>query len=65
MTKFVIAMAVAILVIAIIFPIALDNFFGADTTSWDADTVLLWGIIPLVALLAVVLFVLGKATDQA
>lgn len=62
---FVIGIAVAILVTALIIPIAFDSFFGADTGSWDAQTILIWGIIPVVGLLAVVLYFLNKASDQA
>lgn len=65
MTSYVIGIAVAALVVAIITPIAFGQFFAVDTGSWDAQTILIWGIIPLVVILAIVLFFLNKADDQA
>lgn len=64
-TGFVIGIAVAILVAALIVPIAFDSFFGADTASWDAQTILIWGIIPVVGLLTIVLYFLNRADSQA
>ena len=65
MTNFVIGIAVAALVVAIILPIAFNQFFSVNTGSWDAQTILIWGIIPLVVILGVVLFFLNRADDQA
>lgn len=65
MTSFVIGIAVAALVVAIIIPVAFSQFFATVTTSWDAQTILIWGIIPVIVILAIVLFFLNKADDQA
>lgn len=65
MTSYVIGISVACLVVAIILPIAFGQFFSTVTTSWDAQTILIWGIIPLVVILAIVLYFLNKADDQA
>jgi hypothetical protein len=65
MTSYVIGIAVAALVVSIIVPIAFGQFFSTDTASWDAQTILIWGIIPLVVILAIVLFFLNKADDQS
>ena len=64
MTGFVIGIAVAALVVAIIIPVAFGQFFATVTTSWDAQTILIWGIVPVVVILAIVLFFLNKADDQ-
>lgn len=64
MTSYVIGIAVAALVVAIIIPIAFGQFFSTVTTSWDAQTILIWGIIPVIVILAIVLFFLNKADDQ-
>lgn len=64
-TSFVISIAVAALVVAIIVPIAFGQFFSTNTSSWDAQTILIWGIIPLVVILAIVLYFLNKASDEA
>lgn len=65
MTSYVIGIAVAALVVAIIVPIAFGQFFATTTTSWDAQTILIWGIIPLVVILAIVLFFLNQADRQS
>lgn len=65
MSSYVIGIAVAALIVAIIVPIAFGQFFAVDTGSWDAQTILIWGIIPLIIILAIVLFFLNKADDQA
>lgn len=65
MTSYVIGIAVAALVVAIIVPIAFGQFFATTTTSWDAQTILIWGIIPLVVILAIVLFFLNQADKQS
>jgi flagellar biosynthesis protein FlhB len=65
MTAFVIGISVAALVVAIIVPIAFGQFFSVDTTSWGAETTLIWAVIPVVVILALVLFFLNKADDQA
>jgi hypothetical protein len=65
MTSYVIGIAVAALVVAIIIPVAFSQFFATVTTSWDAQTILIWGIIPVIVILAIVLFFLNKADDQS
>ena len=65
MSGFVVGIAVAALIVAILIPIAFSQFFAVDTGSWDAQTILLWGIVPLVIILALVLYFLNKADDQA
>ena len=64
MTSYVIGISVAALVVSIIVPIAFGQFFATSTASWDAQTILIWGIIPLVVILAIVLYFLNKADDQ-
>ncbi len=46
-----IGLALAIYVIAAIFPAALSTFFDANTTGWDTGTVALWGLLPLLAVI--------------
>lgn len=65
MTGYVIGIAVAALVVSIIVPIAFGQFFATVTTSWDAPTILIWGVIPLVVILAIVLFFLNQADKQS
>lgn len=65
LSSFVIGVAVAALIVAIIIPVAFSQFFSTVTTSWDDQTILIWGIIPVIVILAVVLAFLNKADDQA
>ena len=64
MARFITGLAVGLLVLAFIMPIALNQFFGVSTASFDANTVTIWAIIPVIALLVVVLYLLNRATDQ-
>jgi TRAP-type mannitol/chloroaromatic compound transport system permease small subunit len=43
-----ILLAVGIIVLAAVVPAAITSFFAADTSGWDAGTVALWTVIPLV-----------------
>lgn len=65
MIRLVVGLAVVAFVIAIIIPMAFTNLFGTDTSSWDAQTVLMWAAIPAVVLLAIILVLLNRATDAA
>ena len=65
MTKFVVGISVAIFVLSIVGVMALNNLFAVDTASWDAQSVLIWVAIPAVFLLAVILAILNRATDNA
>jgi ABC-type microcin C transport system permease subunit YejE len=64
-TKFVVGVSIAVFVLSIVGVIALDNIFAVSTASWDAQTVLIWAAVPAVFLLAIILALLNKATDQA
>ena len=50
----IIGLALGLYVLAAVIPAALTQFFGADTTGWDAGTVALWGLIPLIAVIVLV-----------
>lgn len=39
--------AIGVYFLSALLPSAFDNFFGANTTTWDTATVALWGLIPL------------------
>lgn len=65
MIRLVIGLAVVVLILAIILPIALNQFFATDTSSWDANSVLIWAVIPVVVLLVVILALLARATSAA
>lgn len=62
--RFIIGISSALFVFSIIGLIALNNFFGADTTSFDAQSLLIWVAVPSVFLLAVIIWLLNRATDS-
>ena len=59
--KTIIFLGIGIYVLAAVLPGALTAFFNASTTGWDTGTVALWGIVPLVVIVAVVLAYIKSA----
>lgn len=52
----VIEIAIAILVLAILLGIvAFPIFFGVNTTGWGANNILIWGVMPVVALSVIII----------
>lgn len=52
----VIEIAVAILVLAVLVgTIAFPIFFGTNTSGWGATNILIWGVVPTVALAVVII----------
>ena len=47
--------ALAVIFIAALVPVALDLFFSANTTGWDAGSIALWAIIPIAIIALVIL----------
>ena len=56
----IVIIAVGILVGSAILPTAFDNWFGANTTTWDAATASLWPLIPLGVVVALVILYMGR-----
>ena len=59
MKEKIVAIVVGLLLVALLVPIALSQFFSADTTGWDSKTVIIWGIVPILALVGLALHFLG------
>lgn len=53
--KSALAVLLGIILLAALGPVAFDMFFGADTEGWDSNTVVIWGLIPILALLGIAL----------
>jgi hypothetical protein len=51
----VIAIFVTVLLAAILLPVAFNQIFNANTTGWDANTVTIFSLIPIIAGVAVIL----------
>ncbi|NKQ39300.1 MAG: hypothetical protein HF967_07545 [Methanosarcinales archaeon] len=60
----IISLVIALIVLSIMMPIALSEFFLANTTGWDGSTVRLWEIIPIFAIIGIVLSVVGSVKDK-
>lgn len=65
-TGLIVVIAVALLVASAILPTSLTNYFAADTTTWDPGTAAVYGLLPLLALLAIIGYKLnGSGTRGA
>ena len=60
----IISLAIALIIMAIMVPIALSEFFLANTTGWGTSTVRLWDIIPIFVVITIVMSVIGTARDK-
>jgi flagellar biosynthesis protein FlhB len=61
-------MAVGIFVIFILganlLPTAFDQIFNASTANWSSDVETLWELLPLLGVVALLLLLVGWATDR-
>ena len=61
-------MAVGIFVIFILganlLPTAFDQIFNASTSNWSSDIETLWELLPLLGVVALLLLLVGWATDR-
>lgn len=61
----IIAIAVGTIMIAAMFPSAMDTFYGADTENWtidgaeDTKTTTIWEMLPMMAVVAGLLLFVG------
>ena len=60
----IISLVIALIVLAIMMPIALTEFFLANTTGWDTSVMRLWEIIPIFAIIGIVLAVVGTVKEK-
>lgn len=61
----VVALVVGGLMAAFLLPIAIDEIAGVDTSSWDSGAAALWGILPVMIVLAIFLFFVGVALKRS
>lgn len=50
-----IGLFVAIILLAVLLPIALGIFFNQNTSSWDSDVVLIWNYLPIIAPIEIII----------
>jgi len=61
----VVGIALAVIFIAFLIPVALNQFYAVDTTNWtDASVVSMWGLIPLFVIIGIVVTVIGYAIKE-
>jgi len=58
------SIGIGVYFLSALIPGALNNFFGANTTDWDAGTVALWGLIPLAIIAGIVLFFVPRGDQE-
>lgn len=61
----VVALVVGGLMAAFLLPIAIDEIANVDTSGWDGGAAALWGILPVMIVLAVFLFFVGVALQKS
>lgn len=52
--------AILVIVVALIFPIAGQLIFNANTTGWDSNSKTVFGYIFLIAIVAIIILLLTK-----
>jgi len=61
-------MAVGIFVVFVLaanlLPTAFDQIFNASTSNWTSDVAQLWELLPLLGVIALLLVLVGWATDR-
>ena len=56
----IIMLVLGVYVTAALIPGAITTLTNASTTGWDASTIALWGIIPLIVIIGIVWALLPK-----
>jgi len=56
----IIMLVLGVYVIAALIPGAITTLSNTSTTGWDASTIALWGIIPLIVIISIVWGILPK-----
>lgn len=54
MSEAVINIFIVVLLAAILLPIAFTLIFNANTTGWDSNTTTVFGLIPIIAVVALI-----------
>ena len=62
--KMAVGIFVVFILMANLIPTAFDQIFNASTSSWSSDVVTLWELLPLMGVIAILLLLVGWATDR-
>ena len=61
----IVGLVVGGLMAAFLLPMAINEIVGVSTTDWGSGAAELWGLLPVVIVLAVFLFFVGLALNRA
>ena len=60
----VITLAIGIILIAFLIPVAINQFVDANTTTWNAEWISLWNVIPIFVFLGIVIAIIFLAVKR-
>jgi len=55
----IISLVIGLIVLAIMLPVALTEIMGVDTTTWDSSVAAVWDLLPILAVLAGLVMIVG------
>lgn len=55
----IISLVIGLIVLAIMLPVALNEIMGVDTTTWDSSVAAVWNLLPILAVLAGLVMIVG------
>ena len=61
LVNLVITVAVALIIMAFVIPIAMEQFIGANTSGWSASEVAIWNAVPVFGFLAFLIAIIYMA----
>lgn len=64
-TNLVVGLVVAGLMAAFLLPIAIEEIANVSTSNWDDGAASLWGVLPIMIVLAIFLFFVGLALKSS
>ncbi len=62
--KNIISLALGIIVLATVLPVAFDTFYTANTTAWETSVTSLWALVPLFAIIGVIVALVAVAVGK-
>ncbi len=62
--KIAVSIFVVFILAANLLPTAFDQIFNASTDNWSSDVETLWELLPLLGVVALLLLLVGWATDR-
>lgn len=54
----IVGIGVAFFIIAFLIPVAFNQFFLVNTTTWDASVIAVWDALPIIGIVAIIMSIL-------